>query len=155
QMLIVASYELGQIIVLESALSYLGLGVQPPLPSWGMMVSEGQTYLEVGPWLSVLPSTVLFMLVAGVQFLSQAFTAENDASAEAARAKSWPVPALRRAGRAALPPPQSCRCATWWSKRPRRWVASACSTACPSTSSPTRSSASSASRDPARASPCS
>src|SRR5690606_12275579 len=38
QMLILGSYELGQIIVLESALSYLGLGVQPPLPSWGMMV---------------------------------------------------------------------------------------------------------------------
>ena len=41
QMLIVGSYELGQIIVLESALSYLGLGVQPPLPSWGLMVERG------------------------------------------------------------------------------------------------------------------
>jgi peptide/nickel transport system permease protein len=88
QMLIVGSYELGQIIVLESALSYLGLGVQPPLPSWGMMVSEGQTYLELDPWLSVLPSIALFLLVAGVQFLSQAFTAENDASAAWARVKS-------------------------------------------------------------------
>jgi peptide/nickel transport system permease protein len=88
QMLIVGSYELGQVIVLESALSYLGLGVQPPLPSWGLMVSEGQTYLELDPWLSVLPSIALFMLVAGVQFLSQAFTAENDTSAEAARMKS-------------------------------------------------------------------
>ena len=82
QMLIVGSYELGQIIVLESALSYLGLGVQPPLPSWGLMVSEGQTYLELDPWLSVLPSIALFMLVAGVQIYSQSFTAENDMSAE-------------------------------------------------------------------------
>ena len=40
---------------LESALSYLGLGVQPPLPSWGLMVSEGQTYLELDPWLSCIP----------------------------------------------------------------------------------------------------
>jgi peptide/nickel transport system permease protein len=86
QMLIVGSYELGQIIVLESALSYLGLGVQPPLPSWGSMVSEGQTYLELDPWLSVLPSIALFMLVAGVQITSQSFTAENDMSAEVVKA---------------------------------------------------------------------
>ena len=87
QMLIVGSYELGQIIVLESALSYLGLGVQPPLPSWGLMVSEGQTYLELDPWLSVLPSIALFMLVAGVQIYSQSFTAENDMSAEIVKAQ--------------------------------------------------------------------
>lgn len=86
QMLIVGSYELGQIIVLESALSYLGLGVQPPLPSWGLMVSEGQTYLELDPWLSVLPSIALFMLVAGVQIYSQSFTSENDMSAEVVKA---------------------------------------------------------------------
>jgi peptide/nickel transport system permease protein len=87
QMLIVGSYELGQIIVLESALSYLGLGVQPPLPSWGLMVSEGQTYLELDPWLSVLPSIALFMLVAGVQIYSQSFTSENDMSAEVVKAR--------------------------------------------------------------------
>ncbi|AMN44038.1 ABC transporter permease [Rhodoplanes sp. Z2-YC6860] len=86
QMLIVGSYELGQIIVLEASLSYLGLGVQPPMPSWGLMVSEGQTYLELDPWLSVLPSIALFMLVAGVQILSQSFTAENDMSAEIVKA---------------------------------------------------------------------
>ena len=55
QMLIVGSYELGQIIVLEAALSYLGLGVQPPLPSWGLMISEGQTYLETRSLALVLP----------------------------------------------------------------------------------------------------
>jgi len=87
QMLIVGSYELGQIIVLESALSYLGLGVQPPLPSWGLMVSEGQTYLELDPWLSVLPSVALFMLVAGVQIFSQSFTSENDMSAEVVKVR--------------------------------------------------------------------
>ncbi len=85
QMLIVASYELGQIIVLESALSYLGLGVQPPLASWGTMVSDGQTYLELDPWLSVLPSIALFLLVAGIQIVSQSFTLENDTTAELAK----------------------------------------------------------------------
>jgi len=85
QMLIVGSYELGQIIVLESALSYLGLGVQPPLASWGTMVSDGQTYLELDPWLSVLPSIALFLLVAGIQIVSQSFTRENDMTAELAK----------------------------------------------------------------------
>lgn len=77
QMLIVGTYELGAIITLEAALSYLGLGVQPPLPSLGLMISEGQSYLELNPWLSVLPGIALFMLIAGVQFLSQAFTSEG------------------------------------------------------------------------------
>lgn len=77
QMLIVGTYELGAIITLEASLSYLGLGVQPPLPSWGLMISEGQSYLELNPWLSVLPGTALFMLIAGVQFLSYAFTTEG------------------------------------------------------------------------------
>jgi peptide/nickel transport system permease protein len=78
QMVIVGSFELGQIIVLEAALSYLGLGIQPPLPSWGLMISEGQSYLEINPWLSVLPGLALFMLVAGVQFLTQSLTAEGE-----------------------------------------------------------------------------
>ena len=77
QVVIVGSFELGQIIVLEASLSYLGLGVQPPLPSWGLMISEGQSYLELNPWLSVIPGMALFMLVAGVQFLTQSITAEG------------------------------------------------------------------------------
>jgi peptide/nickel transport system permease protein len=78
EMLIVGSFELGQIIVLEAALSYLGLGIQPPLPSWGLMISEGQSYLELNPWLAVIPGTALFMLVGGVQFLTQSLTAEGE-----------------------------------------------------------------------------
>jgi peptide/nickel transport system permease protein len=87
QMLIVGSYEFGQIVVMEASLSYLGLGVQPPLPSWGMMVSEGQTYLALAPSLSILPSIALFILVAGLQFLSQAFTSEGEVVGVAERSK--------------------------------------------------------------------
>jgi peptide/nickel transport system permease protein len=84
KMVIVGSFELGQIIVLEAALSYLGLGIQPPLPSWGLMISEGQSYLEINPWLSVLPGLALFMLVAGVQFLTQSLSAEGEDERSAA-----------------------------------------------------------------------
>ena len=78
QMVIVGSFELGQIIVLEAALSYLGLGIQPPLPSWGLMISEGQSSLEINPWLTVIPGLALFMLVAGVQFLTRSLTTEGE-----------------------------------------------------------------------------
>jgi peptide/nickel transport system permease protein len=73
-----AGWKFGQIVLLEASLSYLGLGVQPPLPSWGLMVSEGQNYLALAPSLAILPSIALFVLIAGFQILSQAFTAEND-----------------------------------------------------------------------------
>ena len=76
-MLIVASFELGQVITLEASLSYLGLGVQSPLPSLGMMIAEGQGYLEDSPWMALVPGLAVFLLIAGVQFLSQSFTAED------------------------------------------------------------------------------
>ncbi|MBL8589535.1 MAG: ABC transporter permease [Methylobacteriaceae bacterium] len=76
-MAIIASFEFGQVVVLEASLSYLGLGVQPPLPSLGLMINEGQLYLEINPWISILPGLVIFALVAGSQFVSQRFTPEN------------------------------------------------------------------------------
>ena len=84
QVVIVGSFELGQIVLLEASLSYLGLGVQPPLPSWGLMIAEGQSYLELNPWLAVIPGMALFMLVAGVQFLTQSITAEGSEERELA-----------------------------------------------------------------------
>ena len=77
QMVILATYELGQIIILEASLSFLGVGIQPPLPSLGMMVAEGQAYLRLNIWLSVIPGAVLFLMVAGAQFFSQSFTSEG------------------------------------------------------------------------------
>jgi len=85
QMIIVGSFELGQIIVLEASLSYLGLGIQPPLPSLGRMVSDGQNYIELNAWLILVPGIAIFMLVAGVQFLSQSFTTEGDIDLDIAK----------------------------------------------------------------------
>jgi peptide/nickel transport system permease protein len=79
QMLIVGSYEMSQIILLEASLSYLGLGVQPPTPSWGMMIYEGQNDLVFAPWLSIFPGLALFMLVIVIQIFSQFFTSETQA----------------------------------------------------------------------------
>lgn len=79
QMLILGSYEMSQIILLEASLSYLGLGVQAPMPSWGMMIFEGQNDLAYAPWLSLFPGIALFMLVIVIQIFSQLFTAETRA----------------------------------------------------------------------------
>ena len=73
---IMASFDLGVLVVLESSLSYLGLGVQPPTPSLGGMIQEGQRFLQTEAWAALLPGLILFLLVAGVQILSQRFTSE-------------------------------------------------------------------------------
>lgn len=75
--LILASFELGQMVILEASLSFLGLGVQPPLPAWGSMIFEGQPFLRSFPWLMILPGLAIFMVVAGVSFLTQWFTANQ------------------------------------------------------------------------------
>lgn len=75
--LILSSFELGQMVVLEASLSYLGLGVQPPLPAWGSMINEGQAFLRTFPLLAILPGIAIFVVVAGVNFLTQAFTSER------------------------------------------------------------------------------
>ncbi|NHI16102.1 ABC transporter permease [Microbacterium excoecariae] len=75
--LIIAATDVATIILLESSLEYLGLGVQPPVPSWGSMIFDGQKYLAADPWLTMLPGIVMFLAVAGAQFLSQQFTAES------------------------------------------------------------------------------
>jgi peptide/nickel transport system permease protein len=56
---------LGQTILIESGLSYLGLGAQPPLPSWGNMVVEGRQFLGSAWWVSTFPGVAIFVTVLG------------------------------------------------------------------------------------------
>lgn len=71
ELLVTAGYQVGVIITVESSLSYIGLGIQPPMPSLGLMIAEGQSYLQTHPVLTLIPAVVVFMLIAGAQFLSQ------------------------------------------------------------------------------------
>jgi peptide/nickel transport system permease protein len=75
--LIIAATDVATIVLITSSLEYLGLGVQPPVPSWGSMIFEGQRHLAGDPWLALLPGLVMLLAVGGVQFLSQQFTAET------------------------------------------------------------------------------
>jgi peptide/nickel transport system permease protein len=56
-------------ILLEAALSFLGLGVPPPLPSWGLMIAEAKEYMFFSPWVIVIPGVALFVLVLGINLL--------------------------------------------------------------------------------------
>src|SRR5574341_335188 len=56
-------------ILTEAALSFLGLGVQPPTPSWGSMLNAGRGYLEIDPWLIIGPGGAIFLCVLGFNFL--------------------------------------------------------------------------------------
>lgn len=56
-------------ILAEAGLSFLGLGVQPPRPSWGMMLSRGQTYIRTAPWLAIFPGLALVTTVLSINLL--------------------------------------------------------------------------------------
>jgi peptide/nickel transport system permease protein len=59
--IVVATLELARAIVLEATLSFLGLGIQPPTPSWGGMIHEGRDYLDSAWWISTFPGIVLML----------------------------------------------------------------------------------------------
>jgi len=68
-LIVVATLEVALAILLEAALSFLGLGVPSPLPSWGLMISEAKDYMYFSPWLIMIPGTALFVLVLGINLL--------------------------------------------------------------------------------------
>jgi peptide/nickel transport system permease protein len=68
-LIVVATLEMGSAILLEAALSFLGLGVQPPLPSWGLMISEAKSYMFFSPWLITIPGLALLALVLAINLL--------------------------------------------------------------------------------------
>jgi peptide/nickel transport system permease protein len=68
-LLVVATLEMALAILLEAALSFLGLGVPPPLPSWGLMIAEAKEYMFFSPWVIVTPGIALFILVLGINLL--------------------------------------------------------------------------------------
>ncbi|MGI9411958.1 MAG: ABC transporter permease [Hyphomicrobiaceae bacterium] len=68
-LIVVATLEMAHAILLEAALSFLGLGVQPPEPSWGLMISEAKGLMFFDGWLIAIPGTALFMLVLAINLL--------------------------------------------------------------------------------------
>jgi peptide/nickel transport system permease protein len=67
--LVVATFELARAIIFEAALSFLGLGVPPAVPSWGNMLAEGRQYLDTAWWMGTFPGLAIMITVMGVNIL--------------------------------------------------------------------------------------
>jgi peptide/nickel transport system permease protein len=97
-----ASLSVGFAILAEASLSFLGLGVQPPEPSWGSMINAGRDYLQQAPWLVFGPGAALFVTVLGLNFLGDgtrdALDPRVSARVRTRREQRQPAPvAIRRA----------------------------------------------------------
>ncbi len=69
---VAASIGIGQAIVLEATLGFLGLGAQPPMPSWGAMMSSGTAYLFISPWVIIFPGLAMMITVLGFNLFGDA-----------------------------------------------------------------------------------
>ena len=66
---VVATVEMANAVLIEAALSFLGLGVQAPLPSWGLMLSEGKNFMFFNTWVITIPGCCLFILALSINLL--------------------------------------------------------------------------------------
>ncbi len=64
--IVIVSLELGIVILIEAILSFLGLGIQPPNPSWGLLVAEGRNFMFLKPYLVIIPGLTIFFLVVAI-----------------------------------------------------------------------------------------
>ncbi|MGH7320386.1 MAG: ABC transporter permease [Candidatus Rokuibacteriota bacterium] len=67
--LVIATLDMARVIIVESALSFLGLGVQPPTPTWGGMLADGRSYLSTAWWLATFPGLAILLTVLGINLL--------------------------------------------------------------------------------------
>lgn len=67
--LVYSSLQIGNAILLGAVLSYLGLGVQPPTPEWGVMVSEGRSWLQAAPFIATFPGFAIFLTVVAFNLI--------------------------------------------------------------------------------------
>ena len=65
-------------VLLEATLSFLGIGVRPPTPSWGNIIFENQTYFITAPWLVFIPGTLIILLALSFNLLGDALRDELD-----------------------------------------------------------------------------
>jgi len=76
--IVAAALGLGNAIMLEAGLSYLGLGVQPPTPSWGNMMASGRDTLVNAPWVAIAPGVALVLVVIACTLLGDALRDQLD-----------------------------------------------------------------------------
>ena len=85
--LILATFDVGRIIILESTLSFLGLGVQPPTPSWGSDLRDAAVYIRRAWWTAAFPGLAIMVVVLGVNLLGDALRDAFDPRTVRSRAR--------------------------------------------------------------------
>jgi peptide/nickel transport system permease protein len=68
-LVVISTVEVARSIIRESLLSFLGLGIQPPTPSWGIMLAEGRDYMLLQWWLAAFPGLAIFLAALGINLL--------------------------------------------------------------------------------------
>ena len=68
-LIVLLSFEMARLIILEASLGFLGFGVQPPTPTWGNMLAEGRDYLDRGWWIAAFPGLAIMLTVGSINFL--------------------------------------------------------------------------------------
>lgn len=94
--IVVATLELGLMVIYEASLSFLGLGVQPPTASWGSILADGQQYIGSAWWLATFPGIALFVLVLAVNLLGDAARDRLDPTSAAQVTRGRPAWLRRR-----------------------------------------------------------
>lgn len=67
--IVIGTFELARVLLVESSISFLGLGVQPPTPSWGSMIADGRNYIYQGWWVSTIPGVAIVLTVMAFNFI--------------------------------------------------------------------------------------
>jgi len=99
-LLVQATFGMAGAIVAEASLSFLGLGVQPPTPSWGAMVNEGRSFLLVAPHVALFPGLAIMLTVFGLHFLGDGLRDVLDVRADESLSSSQRAMPLEVASRA-------------------------------------------------------
>jgi peptide/nickel transport system permease protein len=68
-LIVIATLEIGALILVESSLSFLGVGVPPPTPAWGLMVADGRDYLATKYWLTLFPGLAIVLTVLSINWI--------------------------------------------------------------------------------------
>jgi len=80
--IVAATLTVARAILLEAYISFLGYGIQPPLPSWGNMLNGAQQYLDKAPWLAIVPGVAITLAVAGFNFIGDGLRDALDARSD-------------------------------------------------------------------------
>jgi peptide/nickel transport system permease protein len=78
QLIVVATLEVTLAVLVEASLSFLGLGVPPPLPSWGLMISEGKDQMFFNAWIVTLPGVALMLVVIAINLVGEGVAKLSD-----------------------------------------------------------------------------